>query len=176
VNQVDQHGAAACLAAPLDVEIRVGLVERRERIGRDGPAEPTRLHDLAGTPQYRIVPTMVPDQQRHAGFARGAAHGSRRVDAVRHRFLDQRGDAARDTCEADRHVCRIRRRDDRAVRTHLVEHRRVVGEPAQPLGARELLRCRRRVRDRHHLHLRMHPRAIASSPFRVYVACPRPTG
>ena len=94
VDQVDQDRAAAGLAAPGHVEIRVGLEEGGQRGGADDAAELPIGNQRAGALVDRVVAAVVAHQHGRAGVCHGIGQLAGFGHRVGHGLFDQGRDAA----------------------------------------------------------------------------------
>ena len=94
MHQVDQDRAGTLLAAPLDVEVLVVLIDHVVEARHGELAQLAGLDDLLGLVDEGIVATVLTHEYGHAGGLGLGGKGLGIIEVVGDRLFDQRHDVA----------------------------------------------------------------------------------
>ena len=94
MNQVDQDRAGTLLAAPLDIEILIVLIDHVVKARHGELAQLAGLDDLLGLVDEGIVATVLTHEYGHAGGLGLGGKGLGILEVVGDRLFDQRHDVA----------------------------------------------------------------------------------
>ena len=128
MHQVDQDRAGTLLAAPLDVEVLVVLIDHVVEARHSKLAQLAGLDDLLGLVDEGVVTTVLTHEHGHAGGLGLGGKGLRVLQVVGDGLFDQRNDVALDGLAGNAQVQVVGRGDDDGLGLDLVHHLGGIGK------------------------------------------------
>ena len=128
MNQVNQDRAGTLLAAPLDIEVLVILIDHVVEARHGELAQLARLDDLLGLVHKRVVATVLTHEHGHAGGLGLGGEGLGILKIVGDRLFDQRHDVALDGLAGNAQVQVVGGGDDDGLGLDLVHHLGRIGK------------------------------------------------
>jgi hypothetical protein len=145
VDEVEEDRPGALFPPPGHIEIVVRLEEPADPVDGENLAQTPGIDRAFGSLDHRVVPSMMADEQRHAGPFGRFYQRCRGCDVVGNGLFHQCRDASRNCFQTILNVDLIGRRDDHAVRLVLGKHIAQAREPSRAMPARGGLTFGRRI-------------------------------
>ena len=122
MNQVDQDRSGTLLAAPLDIEVLVILIDHVVEARHGELAQLAGLDDLLGLVDEGVVATVLTHEHGHAGGLGLGGEGLGILEVVGDRLFDQRHDVALDGLAGNAQVQVVGGGDNDGLGFDLVHH------------------------------------------------------